>query len=473
MFKAVQAVDTDNGTGACVRELISSVASVLDLLGTLSSDQSARDKLLLERIRVMDEEISGLREQISSLSSQLSAVDGSSQSKKKKKNTKKGKEQSAESSTGSLPSNAPANEADGSCKIRKDLVSTQMSIAGAGFCSTNVEAESPVESSGTALECCTGSNQTDMHEAYNTTTGQTAGSLQNTTECTVLSSPSATCRPRGGQSGLPPITDDVPWQTLTRSKPRAYSKRALYIGNLHDETTCDGIALYVHERAKAAGVDVAVEGCSLIDAPAGSAFRGAHLLISAKHVGMLLKRRFWPKPVYARPWVFRDTSQPTNGASLSDEERSERVLSGSLSTSQSSPSTDTGRSQGAADTRDSRGAADADDSHDAVRLQNRFEPALSMDDEGDTSGSGEESTDSPERPVEDATSVIDNASHQDKMSTPDVQDPSTQKACTGTMRPVSVMLTRSSSTKISKYNDQQHQQNSTSCNGTECMRAGI
>ena len=430
---AVQAEDRENAT--CVRELISSVASVLAMLGTLSSDQSARDKLLLERIRVMDEEISGLREQISNLSSQLSSGDGSSQSKKKRKNTKKSGEEPAESSKGSQPAGTPAIEVDGGCKIPENLASTHMSIVGTGSSCTSssgstTEAGSSVESFETPLSYCqsTGSDPTNADFLPNTV-------IEPAPRSASTSSP---CEPRGRQSGLPPITDDIPWQTLSRSKPRAYPKRALYVGNLVDDTTSDYLASYVHQRAKSAGVDVAVEGCSLIDVASGSVFRGAHLLISGKHADMLLKRRFWPKPVYARPWIFRETSQPNNHASLPDEERAEKVISGSLLTSKSSSSPDADDSQGAADADDSRGTTEchADNSHGAVRLQNRFEPALSIDNEADIPGEESTGSEVPESCVEDPNSTLDTAHHQDGKSTPEAQDPEAQKACTRTIRPV-------------------------------------
>ena len=51
-----------------------------------------------------------------------------------------------------------------------------------------------------------------------------------------------------------------------------------------------------------------MESCSHVEKPSSSEYRGAHMLVSARSAHVLLKRSFWPRSVYARPWKFKDTS---------------------------------------------------------------------------------------------------------------------------------------------------------------------
>ena len=102
------------------------------------------------------------------------------------------------------------------------------------------------------------------------------------------------------------VLDDDSWQLVSGEPPR--SRRAvLYVGNLSSSCTEDGLKSFTQQRAVAAGGTATVHTCSLHTTEAGRV--SAHLTVDAKDLTLVTTENFWPRPLYARPWRFKERTE--------------------------------------------------------------------------------------------------------------------------------------------------------------------
>ena len=123
---------------------------------------------------------------------------------------------------------------------------------------------------------------------------------------------------------MPPLSEDLEWQHVTRSKPEPRHNiklKALYLGNIRPDTSGQRIASYVRQRFKEVsdGEEIIIGDCTMLEKPPGSEFAGAHLTVQSKSEHLLRQRKFWPRPVYARRWKFKST--PQNGTEACEDNK--------------------------------------------------------------------------------------------------------------------------------------------------------
>ena len=128
----------------------------------------------------------------------------------------------------------------------------------------------------------------------------------------------STHRPRGRTTKKPkfePIhSDDDSWKLIVPKKPTP-PKAVIYIGNLSPETTEESLERFISRRSESVGVKVpTVFNCRIYqakttDSERASAASGARITVPMDSADVLIDRSFWPRPAYARYWVF---SQPAN-----------------------------------------------------------------------------------------------------------------------------------------------------------------
>ena len=110
----------------------------------------------------------------------------------------------------------------------------------------------------------------------------------------------------------PIASDDESWNLVVERKPSP-PKAVLYIGNLSPKTTAENLEKFVTERTKSLGVDTPRIFNSRVyenqkdENASSSSGTGARITIPVEAVPTLTSRSFWPRPAYARPWVFKES----------------------------------------------------------------------------------------------------------------------------------------------------------------------
>ena len=107
------------------------------------------------------------------------------------------------------------------------------------------------------------------------------------------------------------IADDS-WQLVSAEPPRP-KKAMLYVGNLSESCTEESLAAFVKQRSAKAGAETTVHDCSMHRAENGKV--SARLMVEASALLLVVSPNFWPRPLYARPWQFKDRDQHQNAAS--------------------------------------------------------------------------------------------------------------------------------------------------------------
>ena len=108
------------------------------------------------------------------------------------------------------------------------------------------------------------------------------------------------------KEGLPPISAEE--RSLLTDQVPHIKLKALYVGNLGADASSEKLSTYVSQRSSSLGEKIEVDRCSLTEKASGKEWRGAHIVVPARCAKVLLKKSFWPKPVYARHWVFQESS---------------------------------------------------------------------------------------------------------------------------------------------------------------------
>lgn len=119
------------------------------------------------------------------------------------------------------------------------------------------------------------------------------------------------------QQQLAPISeDDDTWELVSSRKPTP-RKKALFIGNLRQDMTKEELEEFVALRSSEAGHDVRVLNCSISQSQT-TGHMTAHLTVDAALASLLLDRAFWPRPVYACLWKFKQQIPPSQPTGTSD-----------------------------------------------------------------------------------------------------------------------------------------------------------
>lgn len=110
--------------------------------------------------------------------------------------------------------------------------------------------------------------------------------------------------------------DDSSWKLVSSRKPRSHKRTVLYVGNLAQDTSLEDLEKFLLIRAEATGssqikihrTNTNGEGTSsrLFDKENGKA---ARITVDESNAEALLKRSFWPSPVYARRWNFQTKAE--------------------------------------------------------------------------------------------------------------------------------------------------------------------
>ena len=369
------------------------------LFKSLVGDLRARDQLILSRIASLDD-------QLSAVLSRISVSDPSISGKKNKKMPKKSKA-SMEEQDSADPGDLPRSRSRSRSRARRPSSGSR----------TDREANGTGLARGCANSCsASASLRADSDECTNSgratrSTGSTASRPASSTVPTPSVDPpvpepfradKSDLQPREESHGLPHISDDLPWQLVSHTKPQRYKKTALYVGNLREDVLAENIANWVMQRSHHADLDVTVTSCSLVDKSPNSKLRGAHLIISGKDSQSLMKRSFWPKPVYARRWKFRDSMSPHNGAENTAKSVNDASQSSDPILSTAVDSADACAGVGAIDNlisnaRNTSSGADVPDDQRAASISDPITLALSPDsnwgDQYDKGGHDEEHRD--------------------------------------------------------------------------------
>ena len=100
------------------------------------------------------------------------------------------------------------------------------------------------------------------------------------------------------------ISDDS-WQLVSSEPPRP-KKSVLYVGNLSESCTDDDIKAFTLKRSGTAGTPATVHNCSIHKAENGKI--SARITVDATAIALITSPNFWPRPLYARPWKFKQRS---------------------------------------------------------------------------------------------------------------------------------------------------------------------
>ena len=105
---------------------------------------------------------------------------------------------------------------------------------------------------------------------------------------------------------LPPLTEaDDTWQLVSATTPRRAVKRGvIWIGNLRPEISEESLNAFLSSRASACGLDIEIFNTKLFCKPSHAT--GARVTVNRAVVSTLTTPSFFPRPVYARQWVFKD-----------------------------------------------------------------------------------------------------------------------------------------------------------------------
>lgn len=304
---------------------------IADMLTAHAQEQKKRHQLLLQRMSCLDDIVSELRTRVCALSRELLLTGDAGSSKNPRKKNKKTRGDAV---------SCNLNQASGA--LAADYRTTHTQSHGTTDTTEAVMDNSTAycaqtEHTNSCVQICTDDSDvdstTDLH-VYRTNHDANAVRRRGrsrsrprtmTSDCDqsastnraisgVSSDRSTRSRSRSrARKTFPPLDDDS-WQLVTSKRPEKFAgvqKRALYLGNLRSGQTDEDIRNFITHRATTVGVDVTLVKCSLLEL-SGDEFRSAaHIVVDKDSEKVLRNRSFWPKPVYCRPWKFKETPAET------------------------------------------------------------------------------------------------------------------------------------------------------------------
>ena len=102
------------------------------------------------------------------------------------------------------------------------------------------------------------------------------------------------------------IADDS-WQ-LVAQEPLKAKKAVIFVGNLGTNCSEEIIKTFVKRHAEAVGSMASVHNSSIHTTQTGKV--SARICIDATDLSLVTTLDFWPRPLYARPWEYRDRPKP-------------------------------------------------------------------------------------------------------------------------------------------------------------------
>eukprot|EP00117_Sycon_ciliatum_P027647 scpid95973/ scgid22415/ len=112
---------------------------------------------------------------------------------------------------------------------------------------------------------------------------------------------------------VPPLCDtDGLWELVTKIPPSKGKRRALlWIGNLRDDITEETLTAYLSTRVDQLGLkEFTIHNCKLF-IKLGKV--RARITVNAADAPTVTGPTFWPRPTYARPWVFEQNPRRSQG----------------------------------------------------------------------------------------------------------------------------------------------------------------
>ncbi|XP_065198885.1 TPR-containing protein DDB_G0280363-like [Sycon ciliatum] len=106
-----------------------------------------------------------------------------------------------------------------------------------------------------------------------------------------------------------------------RIKQTRVRRGVIWIGNLRPAISIEQLEPFIQQRALTANQQLTIFSSKLISKADGKV--GARVTISRASVEALTQPNFWPRPVYARPWVFRDDQR--NAADKKQQEQQQKT----------------------------------------------------------------------------------------------------------------------------------------------------
>lgn len=283
------------------------------LVVELSVARRAQEKLLLSRIQSLEDDLGELKAILLTGQGQLNCSGGDKKAKKKTKKSESRREATQPQS--SVPNSNESTHTVGT--VRDSSESTQ--TVGTVRATKPVRGRS-VSSSTASLRARAGA-PAEPNPVQLLLTGVTSDTTSGS-ELEDDASEHHSCHQPANydeKPGIPPLSTaalpELQWQRVTHVRPKAHSMKALYVGKLRRDATSESVSAFVSERLESLGVRETENRCSLLE-KSSNEFVGAHLTVHAKWAHLVLDRRFWPKPVYARPWNFKTTS-PTDASNAS------------------------------------------------------------------------------------------------------------------------------------------------------------
>ena len=108
------------------------------------------------------------------------------------------------------------------------------------------------------------------------------------------------------------------WETVTNKKP-ADRRRYLYIRNLRQDVSIEGLSSYIRGSAEKAGVRATVYADTHKFFDKGT-HTAARVAVDASAADLIKSREFWPRSLYARDWDF----------DLYDKKESQNIAAGKI-----------------------------------------------------------------------------------------------------------------------------------------------
>ena len=303
-----------------------------ELIERYMQSQTGREKLLLDRIGVLSDEIEDLRKQVSAW-----MANGGGRSAKNGKSKKKGGRE-LEVNGGHRESEERARDKAGLSRTREESIAShvrdrgdscdQMQIArGKVVLSRNHEDSHAGGCAGSTCGSIRGANF--RREGSRSSTKARDGRRDASDEdwYTCVSSDSEVEEDGRGRRGRRatrrgtrtrtgedtsihvPTDDEDLWQLVTNEKPpphRTEKRKDLFIGNLTPGTTDEKLAEYIQRRAKKAKRDVTLHFVTVAPEDESHELLRARASVNESEADLLLSRSFWPRGIYARPWRFKE-----------------------------------------------------------------------------------------------------------------------------------------------------------------------
>lgn len=322
--------DVADCDGDCrLSSLMDSITQLTVLVKEQSVERRGREKLLLERIRVLEDEVTELRNQVSSLVNQLTISKNNSLAKTSWKNTKKRQTSSPPSgvschvdSPKAVDTPEPTTlESCGGARARTNSTSGQEEL------SNGLRERVHVRESSQVAELMTNTSSAADVSPYSESHDHASSDGHPCARATEAPPISIASRERSdvarpssvlvdAPNSLPPVDeDDDSWQLISSNRLRKNQTRKLFVGNLIADVSKECLTNFISARSSNLCVRAQVHDVYIFPVVEGRKSACASIVVDTSAAEMVLRRDFWPGRVYCRKWR-KGNAEPRTGNEL-------------------------------------------------------------------------------------------------------------------------------------------------------------